>query len=95
MGVTMDAAWPTSELTWDSLELSVFRNIVLNSQNTSSAMVPPAKAEIGALIQWLLVTGMLCKINPHAPNAVTNEAITVGLKNEIPGTPLWSKPASA
>ena len=62
MGVTMEAAWPTSVATRDSLELSVFRNMVLNSQNTNNAMTIPAKAETG----FGLEDPLPLSLNPYA-----------------------------
>src|SRR5277367_6406617 len=91
----MAAVWPINCATRDSLELSVFLNIALNSHNTSNATASAPKKEIGALIQTLLVASILEKIKPIAPNAVTKLASTVGLKNEIPGTPSLPTPPSA
>ena len=84
----MDAVCPIKSPTRDSLELWVCLNMALKSKNATPAMAAPATAEIGALIQIFLVASIRLRINPHAPNAVTKQARTVGLKNEIPGTPL-------
>jgi len=51
--------------------------------------------ESGALMTVLLVAGNWVKISPKPPNAVTNDAMTVGLKMEMPGMSLLSAPASA
>lgn len=88
MGVIIEAVIPTSVQTRDSLELWVFSNIALKNQNTSAAMTAPLTEAAGALIHMLLVAGILEKIIPKAPKAVTKEAKTVGLKKEIPGMPL-------
>jgi hypothetical protein len=53
-------------------------------------MTTPAIAEMGALIQTFFVASTRLRIKPQAPNAVTKQESTVGLKNEMPGTPLWS-----
>src|SRR6266700_4935190 len=55
IGVTIDAVWPMSEATRDSLELAVLLNIQLNSTKAIKAMTPPAAAEMGALIHTLRV----------------------------------------
>jgi hypothetical protein len=93
--VTIEAVIPTSVATRDSLELCVLRNIELKSQSTAAATSPPPASDSGALAQGLEVNPIRLKINPNAPNAVMKLAITVGLKKDIPGTPLWSNPASA
>ena len=82
----IEAVIPARVLTRDSLELSVCRNIHLNRKKVMAAITTPAMEEIGALTQ----TGepIFVKMMPQAPKAVTNEESTVGLKNEIPGTPL-------
>ena len=86
----MEAVCPTNEATRDSLELWVFLNMALNIQNTPEATTPPPTMESGALAQTLAVVSILLKMRPNAPKAVTKLASTVGLKNESPGTPLWS-----
>ena len=95
MGVAMEAICPTSVATCASLELCVLSNTVLKSQKTAAAIANPPIADSGPLAQTELVAGILEKIIPKAPNAVINDAITVGLKNDISVMPLWSKPASA
>jgi len=95
MGETVEADCPMSEATRDSLELCVCLNIQLKSRKATDAMLNPATAEIGALTQTFFVASIRLRIKPQAPNAVTKQASTVGLKNERPGTPLWSYPASA
>src|SRR5580658_808404 len=95
MGVMIAAVCPTSDATCDSLEPCVLLNIVLNSHKTASATMNPDAREIGALIQTLCVASILVRIKPTAPNVVTKLASTVGLKNEMPGSPSWDSPDSA
>jgi len=83
-----EAVWPTTLPMRDSLELWVRLNIALKRTNTSQATTHPPTAESGALAQTLLVAGIRVRIRPNAPNAVTNDASTVGLKNEMPGIPV-------
>src|SRR5215469_1155790 len=95
MGVMMAAVWPTSLDTRDSLELSVLLNIKLKNHRKTSAMINPDTREMGALIQTLLVALICERIKPTAPKVVTKLASTVGLKNEMPGSPWLARPDSA
>src|SRR5262249_30400027 len=95
MGVTMAAVRPINVATRDSLELSVLLNMKLKNHRKTSAMINPETSEMGALIQTLRVNSMCERIKPTAPKVVTKLASTVGLKNEMPGSPWWAKPDSA
>src|ERR1700733_6177208 len=95
MGVMMAAVWPINVRTRDSLEPCVLLNIRLKSHRTASATANPEMGEVGALIQTLGVASTLVRIKPTAPNVVTKLASTVGLKNEMPGSPSWDSPDSA
>ena len=86
--MTIEAVCPMSDATRDSLELWVCLNMKLNSENATNAMISPATADAGALIQTGRVASIRVRMMPQAPKAVTNDASTVGLKNEIPGRPL-------
>src|SRR5437762_9682023 len=89
----IEAVCPTREATRTSLELCVCLNMALKSRKAKEAIATPATAEIGALTHGEKLTRL--RISPQAPKAVTKQESTVGLKKEIPGTPLWSYPASA
>jgi len=84
----MDAVCPIREATRDSLELWVLLNIQLKTIKARNAIAAPAQAEMGALIQTLRVTSIWLRMSPHAPKAVIKDPSTVGLKKEMPGTPL-------
>jgi len=94
-GCVNRAIMPTTVDSRDSLELWVFSNTLLKNQRVTRAMPAPHPTDSGALSQTLCVAGMRVKTRPNAPNAVTNDASTVGLKKEIVAKPVWSKPASA
>src|SRR5262245_2547070 len=95
MGVAIEAVTPTKVATRDSLELWVLLKSALKIRKVTHARNTPIIEAMGALIQMLRVASMFDRIKPVAPNAVMKHANTVGLKKEMPGTPLLSKPASA